>query len=80
MSDEEDEDILRYDLMVERALRAVVRDSLEVAAEEGLPGDHHFYITFRTDFPGVEVSETLRSRYNDHAQFLRPSGAARRAL
>ena len=65
MSDEEDEDILRYDLMVERALRAVVRDSLEVAAEEGLPGDHHFYITFRTDFPGVEVSETLRSRYTD---------------
>ena len=65
MSDDEDEDILRYDLMVERALRAVVRDSLEVAAEEGLPGDHHFYITFRTDFPGVEISETLRTRYND---------------
>ncbi len=64
MSDEKD-DILRYDLMVERALRAVVRDSLEVAAQEGLPGEHHFYITFRTDFPGVEISEGLRTRYNE---------------
>ena len=58
-----DEDILRYDLMVERALRAVVRDALNVAADEGLPGDHHFYITFRTDSPGVEISEALRTRY-----------------
>ena len=64
MSDDaNEEDILRYDLMVERALRAVVRDSLEVAAAEGLPGDHHFYITFRTDFAGVEISESLRTRY-----------------
>jgi hypothetical protein len=58
-----DEDILRYDLMVERALRAVVRDALNVAADEGLPGDHHFYITFRTDSPGVEISDALRTRY-----------------
>ena len=62
MSDEDDE-ILRYDLMVERALRAVVRDSLLIAADEGLPGEHHFHITFRTDFPGVEISEQLHSRY-----------------
>jgi hypothetical protein len=58
-----EEDILRYDLMVERALRAVVRDALKIAAGDGLPGDHHFYITFRTDTPGVEISEALRTRY-----------------
>ncbi len=63
MADDSDDDILRYDIMVERALRAVVRDALKVAVESGLPGDHHFYITFRTDHPSVEISETLRSRY-----------------
>jgi hypothetical protein len=63
MADGNDEDILRYDIMVERALRAVVRDALNVATESGLPGEHHFYITFRTDHPGVELSDALRSRY-----------------
>lgn len=63
MADDSDEEILRYDIMVERALRAVVRDALKVAVDTGLPGDHHFYITFRTDHPSVEISEALHSRY-----------------
>jgi hypothetical protein len=56
---------LRYDKMVENALRSVVRDALVVAANQGLPGAHHFYITFRTGFPGVVVPDFLRAQYPD---------------
>ncbi len=52
-----------YDQLAERAMRRVVRDALEVVAEHGLPGRHHFYITFRTDHPGVVVGDTLHARY-----------------
>lgn len=61
MSD--DDDILRYDKMVETALRGVVRKSVEDVIEHGLPGDHHFYITFLTDYPGVKIPDYLRDRY-----------------
>ena len=54
---------LPYDLMVEDALRGVVRRALEVVASRGLPGNHHFYITFRTDHPGVKLPAYLRERY-----------------
>lgn len=57
------EELLRYDQMVETALRTVVREALRVTAEHGLSGEHHFYLTFRTDWPGVEVSEALKQRY-----------------
>ena len=50
---------LRYDRMVEDALRSVVRRSLIYATEHGLPDDHHFYITFRTNDPGAQVSQRL---------------------
>lgn len=56
---------LRYDKMVEEALRGVVRESLAFAAEHGLPGDHHFYITFRTHLPGVAVPDYARARHPD---------------
>ena len=46
-------DILRYDAMVQGALRGVVREALTQVAEHGLPGNHHFFITFRTDHPDV---------------------------
>ncbi|HIL28545.1 MAG TPA: hypothetical protein EYG18_04670, partial [Micavibrio sp.] len=49
---DEDDDILRYDRMVEQALRGVVRKAVEEVKADGLPGDHHFYITFMTDYPG----------------------------
>ncbi|MBM3569974.1 MAG: hypothetical protein FJX46_14605 [Alphaproteobacteria bacterium] len=54
---------LRYDRMVEAALRGVVRDALGVVASVGLPGNHHFYIAFRTDLPGVEIPDYLRQRF-----------------
>lgn len=57
------EDGLKYDRMVEDALRGVVGRALTEAAECGLPGEHHFYITFRTDRPGVELAGHLRQRY-----------------
>lgn len=56
-------DRLRYDRMVERALRTVVRDALAEAAEHGLPDDHHFYVTFLTHYPDVEIPAYLRSQY-----------------
>jgi uncharacterized protein len=56
-------DYLRYDKMVENALRGVVRDALTRAAQEGLRGAHHFYVGFATQMPGVMVPEYLRERY-----------------
>ena len=56
-------EILQYNLMVEDALRSVVRRALIEVAEEGLPGNHHFYITFRTSYPGVDIADHLKARY-----------------
>lgn len=57
------DDGLKYELMVENALRQVVRDALISASEHGLSGQHHFYITFRTDRPDVAIAERLRQQY-----------------
>ncbi len=57
------EDLLRYDLMIEAALREVVYQTMARAAKEGLPGEHHFYITFSTNNPGVEIPDYLRQQY-----------------
>ena len=57
--------MLRYDRMVEQALRGVVREALAIAASKGLPGAHHFYITFRTRLPDVVVPDYLAERYPD---------------
>jgi hypothetical protein len=57
------EDLLQYDRMFDEALRGVVRKVLRIVAGHGLPGDHHFFLTFRTDYPGVEISESLRRQY-----------------
>lgn len=59
----DEDDILRYDKMVEQALRGVVRQAVEEVKKSGLPGDHHFYITFMTDYPGVDIPSYLRDRY-----------------
>lgn len=56
-------DLIRYDLLVQDALKGVVRRILNDAARNGLPGDHHFYISFSTDFPGVRLSQRLREKY-----------------
>ena len=57
------EDLIRYDLLVQDALRGVVRRVLTDAAREGLSGEHHFYISFRTEAPGVRMSQRLREKY-----------------
>jgi hypothetical protein len=54
---------MRYDLMAQEALRGVVRAALAKAAETGMPGTHHFYITFGTRFPGVTIDEKLLEKY-----------------
>ncbi len=56
-------DLIRYDLLVQDALKGVVRKILIDTARDGLVGDHHFYVSFRTDFPGVRLSNRLRERY-----------------
>ena len=58
-------DLIRYDKMVETALRGVVREVLARTAASGLPGAHHFYITLRTTYPGVEIPDHLRAQYPD---------------
>ncbi|MGH7249045.1 MAG: SspB family protein, partial [Pseudomonadota bacterium] len=51
--------------MVEAALRGVVREALARAAANGLPGAHHFYITFKAGFDGVEMPASLRTQHPD---------------
>lgn len=57
------EEILNYNKLVERGLRSVVKEALQEVAENGLPGEHHFYITFRTQHPDVDIAEYLREEY-----------------
>ena len=57
------EDHIRYDILAQEALRGVMRKVLAEVARTGLPGNHHFFITFLTNAPGVRVSSRLRERY-----------------
>ncbi len=59
----EEDDLLRYDIWIEEALRGVIRRSLLAIEASGLPGDHHFYITFRTDHPDVHIADWLCAEY-----------------
>ena len=66
MSDETPESLIPYDEIVQDALRAVVGRVLgEVERSGGLPGDHHFYITFKTRHPGVAIPKHLMERFPD---------------
>ncbi len=62
MTDDKD-DIFRYDKMVEKALRNVVKQALEELKSKGLVDDHHFYITFFTNYEGVSIPKYLKERY-----------------
>ena len=60
------QDLMRYEAMAQDALRGVVKTALKrAAAPEGLPGAHHFYITFKTDAPGVSGPPDLLGKYPD---------------
>lgn len=54
---------INYDQLVEKALKHVVIEALKIVERQGLPGDHHFYVAFRTDHPGVKMDDLLRSQY-----------------
>jgi hypothetical protein len=56
-------DHIRYDLLVQNAFREIFRKVLTEVAAKGLPGDHHFLITFRTGAPGVKLSDRLRQQH-----------------
>ena len=58
-----EDDFFRYDLWIEEALRQVILRALQKTEIEGLPGDHHFYVTFRTNVPGVEIPPSLRAQH-----------------
>ncbi len=57
------EDLIRYDILAQEALRGVVKKVLTEVSRTGLPGEHHFYITFQTEAPGVRLSPRLLARY-----------------
>lgn len=57
------EDLIRYDILAQDALRGLVRKVLSEVARTGLPGEHHFFITFATQAPGVRISTRLIAKY-----------------
>ena len=57
------QDAIRYDLMVQDALRGVVRKVLTDTAKHGLPGEHHYYVTFDTRMAGVKISPRMLQKY-----------------
>ena len=59
------EDLIRYDNLIEKALRDVVHQAMTRVVQTGLPGDHHFYISFLTQAPGVEIPAHLSEKYPD---------------
>ena len=75
------QDLFDYPQMVEAALRGVMREALARTAREGLPGEHHFYVTFRTHAPGVSIPKHLRDkisrRDDDRAAAPIPGAASR---
>ena len=63
-------DLIRYDLLVQDALRSVVRKVLADTARSGLIGEHHFNIAFKTQAPGVVVPPALRQRFPDEMSII----------
>ncbi|MGB8818213.1 MAG: SspB family protein [Rhizobiaceae bacterium] len=57
------QDMIRYDILAQDALRGVIRKVLMEVNRTGLPGNHHFFITFVTTAPGVRISSRLREKY-----------------
>ena len=69
MADETDDggeapiSLLPYDTWTEQAMRQVMREAINHVAREGLPPQHHFYLTLRTDYPGVVIPPRLAAQY-----------------
>jgi hypothetical protein len=63
-------DHIRYDVLARDAMRGVLRRVLEDASRHGLPGDHHFYITFLTQAEGVKLSPRLMAQYPEEMTII----------
>lgn len=63
-------DHIRYDVLARDAMRGVLRRVMSDAAKQGLPGDHHFYITFMTQAEGVKLSPRLMAQYPDEMTII----------
>ena len=55
-----------YDKLISKHLKGVVIDALKIAAEQGLPGENHYYITFKTNVEGVEIPQMLQIQYPEN--------------
>ncbi|HXC53700.1 MAG TPA: ClpXP protease specificity-enhancing factor SspB [Rhizomicrobium sp.] len=63
-------DFIGYQALTDAALRGVVRDALRRIEKQGLIGSHHFYLTFKTKFPGVDIPDFLREQYPDEMTII----------
>jgi hypothetical protein len=63
-------DFIGYQALTDAALRSVVRDALKRIEKQGLIGSHHFCITFKTQFPGVDIPDFLREQYPDEMMII----------
>ncbi|MBV9331281.1 MAG: hypothetical protein JOZ55_06990 [Alphaproteobacteria bacterium] len=63
-------DIIGYQALTDAALRGVVRDALRRVEKSGLIGSHHFYLTFRTQHPGVSIPDFLREQYPEEMTII----------
>lgn len=61
MSDKED--FINYGDLIDDAMHVIVKRALEIVVSEGLPADHHFFISFLTHYPGVQISDLLKNKY-----------------
>lgn len=60
-----DDDFIDYGELIDDAMHIIVRKALQITAGRGLQGDHHFFISFITHYPGVVLSDKLRAKYPD---------------
>lgn len=63
-------DYIGYQALLDTALRGVVRDALRRIEKQGLIGSHHFYLTFKTGFPGVDIPSFLSEQYPDEMTII----------
>jgi hypothetical protein len=63
-------DFIGYQSLIDSALRGVVRDALRRVEKQGLVGNHHFCLTFKTRFPGLEIPDVLREQYPEEMMII----------
>ena len=65
-----DNDSINYGELIDDAMHVIVKRALEKVAKDGLPGDHHFFISFLTQYPGVKISKDLIEKYPEEMTFV----------